>query len=163
MADVTAVFAAVKDALASAFPGVPFHQGKRHAAGEKHQQGGFPFGGMLPAIVVSCPDPEQVDGVPSFEHMSLGYRVVVEYVKSAQAMPAGAAAVAAPTAIEDDELRGVRDLIRNTLYRTIRATVSNAFDTRHKALRPYDATGEDQARLLVSGEEFTFTTMVPRP
>lgn len=164
MAEVTAVLAAVKAALSTAFPaGTPVHTAKRQAAGGKQQQGGFPFGGKLPALVVSCNEPEEVDRVMSFEHVSLGFVVTVEYVKSAQAVPAGVTPTAAPTALEDPGLRDVRDLIRSTLYRTIGAAVPSAFDTRHKALPPYESTAEDQARVLVSGEEFTFTVLVPRP
>lgn len=162
MPDVTIVLAAVKSALAAAYPTVPVKTSKRTAAGGRPQQGGWAPGYPAPCFVLSSATAEAIDKVPSFEHVSVGYRIVVEYVKPAQAAVADAVDTGPAPVVEDEDVREKREAIRDALYKTL-AAVPGFFDTRTESLLPYDQTGDGNAALLVSGEAFTFTTTIPRP
>ena len=160
--DATLILAAVKSALVAAYPAIPVKTSKRSAVGGKPARGGWTPGYPSACFVISCDAAENVDKCGSFEHVSVGYAVAVEYVKPAQATVAGAVDTGAAAVVEDQDVREKRDAMRDALYKTL-AAVPGCFDTRTRSLSPYDQSGDGGAVLLVSGEEFTFTTVVPRP
>jgi len=158
----TDILAAVKAAMLAAFPGSAVRTSKRRVAAGENKKGGWSQGYPTTCFVISCPDPEEVDKAATFERMSLGFAVCVEYVKPAQAKVENAVDDGPATVVEDPDVREKRETIRNTLYRTLTA-VDGVFDTRTRSLPVYEQTAEGGAVLLVSGELFTFTASVPRP
>ena len=162
MAEASDILAAIKAVLETAYPATPVRTSKRAAAGGKQLVGGWAQGYPTTCFVVSCSDGEEVDKCGDFEYVSVGYKVVVEYVKPAQAAVAAAVDSGPAPVVEDPDVRDKRETMRGALYKTL-AGVGGAFDTRHRSLPAYDQPGEGGAVLLVSGQEYTITTVVPRP
>lgn len=162
-ADITAIFAAVKTLLAAADADVPIRTSKRPAAEGKQLEGGHSLGYPTTCYVISCSDPEPIDGAGDFENVSVGYKVCVEFIKSAQAKVDDAVDTGhPPTVVEDPEIRDKRALLRATLYKNT-LTGTRVFHCTHTTRPVYERLGSGGAVSLVSGEEFAYLTLETRP
>ncbi|HEY1186995.1 MAG TPA: hypothetical protein VGE74_05025 [Gemmata sp.] len=163
MADATDILSAVKTALEALYPDVPVRVSKRGATDGRNLRAGWQSGYPAPCFVVSCDGAEEVDRRPSFRYVSVGYPVLIEYVKPAQAKVPGALDAGAPAVVEDPDVRAKRAALRGALYKPTLAGAPAVYDVRHQARPVYEQVTDSGATLLVSGEQFVWTATEPRP
>lgn len=158
-ADASTLLSDVAAELADLYPALPIVVRKREAANGRQLQGGWNLGERLPCLVVSSGDDEQVDEHGTFEEVSVGYAVLVEYVKAAAAAVPGGAT---PTeAAEDSDVRDRRQAIRRRLYKPRLASLPLISNVTLRPRKPYEMAGQEKA--ISTGQVFTFETYESRP
>jgi hypothetical protein len=162
MADATDILAAVATVLTALYPKIPVRVTKRRTAGGKNMEAGWQSGYPVPCLVVSCEEPEEIDRVPSFLSVSVGYPVTVEYVKAVRQGIANAPNSGSTVVVEDPDVRATRQALRRALYVPKLAGAPAVWDVRHKSRPAYEKAGDGGAVLLCSGEQFTYTVTEAR-
>ena len=156
---MTTALDAVAAALAALYPDVPVRVRKLPAAGAEALKGGWTPGFPLPCFVVSGQDAEDVDEFGTFELVSVGYKVLVEYVKAAAAaVPSGG--VPAEGA-EDSDVRDKRAAVRGRLYTSPLGTLPPLIDLKNVPRVAYESAGGGKA--WSSGQLFVFGVYEGRP
>jgi hypothetical protein len=153
-ADATNILAAVKAALGAVYSTISVQTSKRRAAEGKPLEGGWTPGYPETCFVVTCGDAEEIDKVGTFEHVSVGYRVLVEYIKPSQQTVTDAVDAGPVTVVEDPDVRDKRQAIRRALFVSPMPGFSAGFHVGHMAKPPYEQMADGGAVLLVSGELF---------
>ncbi len=151
--DITLILEAVKGAVEGAYPGIPVIVKAAGATeGGKAPQPGWTPGTALPCFIVSELAAEKVDEVPSFQNVSLGYPVVVEYCKSA----------APKNWADDPDIRDKRIALEDLLYRIgVSGVPASVFDVRFGSLPVYQPNGAGD--VVCSGVLLLYTLNHTRP
>lgn len=160
-ADATDLMDAVAAELADLYPTIPVYTSKRSASRDRYPMGGYQPGYASTCFVVSMADAEPIDDIGSFEEVSVGYPIVVEYIKPAMQKVTGSTS-GNPSVVEDPDIRDKRKAIRQRLYKPRIAAIGTIVDIKHTNLRPGD-TVADNKPLVVAGQVFTFTLWESRP
>ncbi len=161
-ADATTILSAVKAVLVGLYPAIPVRISKRPATVGKNAKSGWQAGYPSTCFVISCDGGEEIDRVPSFIYVSVGYPVVIEYIKPAQATVVGAVDTGAPTVIEDPDVREKRAALRAAFYKPTLAGAPTVYDVRYEKRSVYQEPTEAGATILVSAESYVWTTTEPR-
>jgi hypothetical protein len=160
-ADASDILAAVGSVLSGLFPDVPVKVSKRRATDGRNKECGWQEGFPSTCFVLSCLDPEELSRVSSFQAYSVGYPVVVEYIRPAHAEVAGRTS-GATTVVEDPDVRDKRQAIRRALYKP-KLPGTAVFDVQHRPRPVYEWVADARLKMLVSGEQFTYLVMESRP
>lgn len=157
--DATLILEQIAAELADLYPTIEVKIRKRESANGKQLFGGWTEGFPLPCLVVSEGTPEPIDKYGSFEEISVGYPVLVEYVKATAANVPGSAT---PTeGAEDQDIREKRQQIRQRLYKPALAPLPFIVDVDMISKPPYDIGASKNA--VVSGQIYRFETWEVRP
>lgn len=161
-ADATQILNAVKAVLVDLYPDVPVRISKRPATKGRNRKSGWQAGYPATCFVLSCNGGEEVDRVPSFTYVSVGYPVVIEYIKPAQAKVDNAVDSGAATVVEDPDVRDKRAAVRAALYKPTLVGAPAVYDVRYEKRDVYEEPTDAGATLLVSPECYIWTTTEPR-
>lgn len=159
-ADATNILNAVAAELATLYPAMAnaIKIRKREAVGGRQQFGGWTEGFPLPCLVVSSEDGEPIDDYGTFEDVSVGYSVLVEYVKAVAAkVPSGDTPA---EGAEDSDVRDFRAAIRFQLYSPQLTGLPVAINVVEVNKGIYELVGGGKA--LSSGQIFTYHVWEPR-
>jgi hypothetical protein len=144
------------------YSATPEHPTTPPAVAGEPLKGGWTPGYPETCFVVTCGDAEEIDKVGSFEHVSVGYRVLVEYVKPARAAVTNAVDAGPETVVEDPDVRDKRQAIRRALYVSPFPGLPPGFHVSHMPRPAYEEMGDGGTVLLVSGELFLVVIVEPR-
>lgn len=159
-ADATTLLGLVEDALETLYPSVPVKLLKKGTTAGKYPDGDKPPSLPLPCFAVSMGEEEQIDDAQSFEHLTVRYWVLIEYVKASFA--AVASGDPNPVIAEDDEIRDVRAAVRRRFDRPNPLPGQPVMNVKLKARRPYEFTASDK-RAIASGTAVGFDYYEARP
>lgn len=149
--DASQVRDAVAAVLAGLYPTIPLQKRKgKPGPDPKASLAGYVPGDSSTGLVVAGQDPEEIDKYGNFEEVSVGYPVIVAYVKP---NPSGGWQ-------DDDDIRAKRAEIRAALYKPALPGLAQVFDVETKALRPYEDVG---GTLVFTAWLYTFTCSEARP
>ncbi len=160
--DATQILAAVVSELAALYPDLDadgaIYVKKREAAHGKQLWGGWTQGMKLPCLIVTEGVPEPIDKYGSFDEVSVGYPILIEYAKATAAkVPSGDT----PTeGAEDSDIRDNRQTTRRTIYRPALPGLTFIIDVEMTSKPPYEIGGGNVG--TVSGQVYRFETWEPR-
>lgn len=152
-AEITQILDAVKTALEGAYPTIPVLVKANPATGSgRNPMPGWTPGSALPCFVVTEIGEERVDQSASFELITLGYPVTIEYLKAG----------APQNWADDPEVRTKRIELEDLLYQNgVAGIPSNVFDTRFATLPVYQPN--EAQDVVASGIVIVYTLNRPRP
>lgn len=144
---------AIKTALLAEYPTIPvLIKAASAGAPGKIPQPGWTAGSQVPCFCISELDAEKVDQSATFELITLGYPVVVEFVKSSA--PKGW--------LDDPDVRTKRIELEDLLYTNGLAGIpANVFDVRFGTLPVY--AGNAAEDVVISAVVLTYTLTRARP
>lgn len=152
-APITVILNAVEAALVAAYPDIPVRV-KAKAATEpgKFPAPGYTVGSKIPCFIVTEGDAERVDESASFEVITLGYPVTVEYLKAA----------APENWADDPDVRDKRLELEEMFYESgVPGIPSSVFDVRFASLPIYRPNEAENA--VASGVVLVYTLQRTRP
>ncbi len=151
--DITLILEAVKTAIEGAYPAIPaIVKAAAATEGGKAPSPGWTPGTALPCFIISELAAEKVDEVASFQNVTLGYPVVIEYCKSA----------APKNWADDPDVRDKRVELEDLLYRIgVAGVPASVFDVRFSSLPVYQPNGASD--VVCSGILMLYTLNHLRP
>lgn len=111
---------------------------------------GWTAGDPCPCIVVTCPDPEEIDKFGTLEHICVQYAVVVAYVKPVAGGPVPRE--------DDDDIRQFRQNVRDALYKPTLEGVGVVWGVGFRSREIYTPAAGGTVAVSVSAEEFQCLT-----
>lgn len=152
-AEITEILDAVKVALETAYPDIPVRvKAKPATEPGKLPAPGYTVGSKIPCFIVTEWNAERVDESASFELITLGYPVTIEYLKAA----------APENWADDPDVRTKRIELEDLLYRNgVAGVPANVFDVRFATLPVYQSNEAENA--VASGVVFVYTLQRARP
>lgn len=152
-ADMTQVIDAVVTELEDLYPTIPVFKSKRPSVSKPPGDAGWNLGSVSTCFVVSGLDDENVDSTGTFEQVSVGYKVLIEYIKPAEKVVTGEAG-RPPRVAEDLDVRNKRQEIRRRIYKPQLGAIPSVSNVANRPKVAYDWAGGNT--LVASGQLFEF-------
>lgn len=158
-ADMTQVIDAIAAEVADLYPTIAIIKSKRPSVSKPPGDAGWNLGTASTAFVISGLETENVDATGTFEEVSVGYKVLIEYIKPAEKTVAGETG-RPPRVAEDPDVRDKRQAIRRRIYKPQLGSIPSVSNVANRPSVAYDWTGG--TTLVASGQLFEFELYEPR-
>jgi hypothetical protein len=153
-ADMTSVLDAIESELNTLYPTIPVIQSKRAANDGSAKDAGLNIGSPLTCFVISGDETENVDEEGTFDLVSVGYSILIEYIKPAE-QQVTSIPNRPPRVVEDSDVRDKRQAIRQLIYKPqLTGSLGVVGNVKNRPATPYQTAGGDMA--LCSGQVFEF-------
>lgn len=151
--DMTQVINAIVAEVEDLYPTIPVFRSKRPGVSKPPGDAGWNLGTVSTAFVVSGIESENVDSTGTFEQVSVGYKVLIEYIKPAEKVVTGESG-RPPRVAEDSDVRDVRQAIRRRIYKPQLGAIPSVSNVSNRPSAAYDWAGGNT--LVASGQLFEF-------